>query len=140
MTFIIFIAAVFTVLFFVLGVIFKGLASMFNGVVNSVSFIAAIGFLGGLTAGGLYLVYTIVNGIMTDGIMSVIGNILMFFLYVVIIFMFVGWLGQIALMVIAAVISVAMGLVSDILDFAAMACECAYAYFLKAIVNQLEKN
>jgi hypothetical protein len=80
MTFIIFWAAVFAIIFFLIGVVCKGMAAVFSGAVETVTFVGAIGLLGSLAVGALYLIYAIVNGIITEGFMSVLGIIFMFIL------------------------------------------------------------
>ena len=139
MAFIIFWAAVFAIIFFLVGVVCKGLASVFNGAVETITFVGAISLLGGLAAVALYLIYAIVNGIITEGFMSVLGTIFMFFLYIGIISLLIGWLGTIIVEIVAYVVTLVMGIVSGILEFAADACERAYGYFLNAIIKQLEK-
>lgn len=139
MTFIIFWAAIFAIIFFLIGVVCKGLASVFNGAVKTITFVGAIGLLGGLAAVALCLIYAIVHGIITEGFMSVLELIIMFLFEIGIIILVIGWLGPIIVEVIAFVVMLVVGFVSDVLEFAADACERAYGYFLNAIIKQLEK-
>ena len=74
--FVIFWSAAFAIIFFVLGVFFKALASIFNALLTSIGGILAIGGLAGLAGIGLYLLYAIIDGIIKEGFWSVVGVIL----------------------------------------------------------------
>lgn len=139
MTFIIFGAAVMAIIFFGLGVVCKGLASAFNGGIETAAFIAKICLWSGIGIVALYLLCVIVNGIVSGNVLAVIGTIILSIVYIGIVVLFVGWLWKIIFMLVQLIVTFVMNLVYLILEFAAATCERAYAYFLNAIIQQLQK-
>jgi len=137
--FVIFWSAAFAIIFFVLGIFFKALASAFNALMASLGGILAIGGLAGLAGIALYLLYAIIDGIIKEGFWSVIGTIVMFFILIGIVGAIVGGLGAMILEIVVMVVGYALVIVSAVLEWAADLCERSYAKFLKAIISRLDK-
>lgn len=137
--FVIFWSAAFAIIFFVLGVFFKALASIFNALLTSIGGILAIGGLTGLAGIGLYLLYAIIDGIIKEGFWSVVGMIVLFLVVIGIIGAIVGGLGAALLELIVVVAEAILFFISGILEWLAATCERAYTKFLTAIIKRLDK-
>ena len=137
--FVIFWSAAFAIIFFVLGVFFKALASIFNALLTSIGGIFAIGGLAGLAGIGLYLLYAIIDGIIKEGFWSVVGVIVLLLVEIGIIGAIVGGLGAALLELIVVVAEAILLFISGILEWLAATCERAYAKFLTAIIKRLDK-
>ena len=137
--FVIFWSAVFAVIFFILGIIFKGLASAFNALLTSIGSILAVGFLTGFALVALYLLYIITDGIITKGFSAVLGWIVLFIIDVAIVGALVGGLGALLLNIVVVIAEYILLAVSCVLEKAAAICETMYAKSLSAIFNRLDK-
>lgn len=137
--FVIFWSAAFAIIFFILGIFFKALASAFNALMASLGGILAIGGLAGLAGIALYLLYAIIDGIIKDGFWSVIGTIVMLVIVIGIVGAIVGGLGALILEIVVVVVGYALMIISAVLEWAADLCERSYAKFLKAIISRLDK-
>ena len=137
--FVIFWSAAFAIIFFILGIFFKALASAFNALMASIGGILAIGGLAGLAGIALYLLYAIIDGIIKEGFWSVIGAIVMFVILIGIVGAIVGGLGALILEIVVMVVGYALMIISAVLEWAADLCERSYAKFLKAIISRLDK-
>lgn len=137
--FVIFWSATFAIIFFVLGIFFKALASAFNALLTSLGGVLAIGGLAGGAGVVLYLLYAIIDGIIKEGFWSVVGEIVLIFIVIGIIGALIGGLGAIILEIVVVVVGYALTIVSAILEWAADLCERKYAKFLKAIISRLDK-
>ena len=144
-TFVIFWAAVFALLFFLVGVIFKALASVFNyAIQDSVAGMAPI--IGMfcvpvLLAAAIGILYAIVEGIITEGFWSVIGPIVLLVIFVGIIVALFGWLGALLLALlelVATCVLVIAGFVSFGLEWLADKCEWGYITFLNVIIKRID--
>lgn len=138
-SFVIFWSAIFAIIFFVLGIIFKALASAFNSLLTSLGIILAIGGLTSLVGIGLFLMYAIVDGITKEGFKSVIGILVMMIVDIVILIAIVVGLGAGLFRIIVAIGRFVLSIISNILEFFAVIFENEYAKFLKAIINRLDK-
>lgn len=138
-TIVVFWAAVMCVLFFLLGTIFKGISSAFTGFMESGGFILAIGFLGGLAALVLYLIYAIVHGIITEGLGSVFGTIIIALIVFGLIGGIIGGLGSIVLSIALTVAEYILIAMAFMLDGATSICEKAYNHFLLVIYKRLDR-
>ncbi|MBD5528572.1 MAG: hypothetical protein HDR02_09225 [Lachnospiraceae bacterium] len=144
--FVIFWAAVFALLFFLLGVIFKALASVFNYAIQA-SVASMIPIIGKfcvpiLLAIALGILYAIVVGIMTEGFWSVIGLLILLIILIGITVALFGWLGAllwVCLELIAACFLYIIGFVSFGLEWLANKCECGYIKFLNVIVKRIDR-
>lgn len=138
-TFAIFWLAIFAIIFFVLGVIFKALASALYALLDSMSKILAVGGLAGLTGVALYLLYAIIDGIIKDGFWSVVGMIVIFLIVLGSFGAIMEGFGALLLKMVVEAALFALDIISRILEWLAMTCEKKYAKFLTAIINQLDK-
>lgn len=139
MSFVVFWLSLFAVLLFLLGVVCKGMAAFFNGVVQAVVFIGSLLFLVGFAMGAIYIIYLLVTTVLTEGFMAAIGAIICLFLWIALFSALLGWLGKIVVFIITKIVTTLMNIVSKILEFFAGACERAYGYLLNVIIKQLEK-
>lgn len=144
--FVIFWAAVFALLFFLLGVIFKALASVFNYALQAAvaSMIPIIGkfCIPILLAIALGILYAIVVGIMTEGFWSVIGLLILLVILIGITVALFGWLGALLwvfLELIVACVLYIVGFVSFGLEWLADRCERGYLKFLNVIIKRIDK-
>lgn len=137
--FVIFWSAAFAIIFFILGIFFKALASAFNALMASIGGVLAIGGLAGLAGIALYLLYAIIDGIIKNGFWSVIGTIVMLVIVIGIVGAIVGGLGELILEIVVMVVGYALMIISAVLEWAADLCERLYAKFLKAIISRLDK-
>ena len=137
--FVIFWASLFCVIFFLLGTLFKGLASLFTGFVTSVMNVIRIAILAGLGIVALFALYLIASGIRTSGLGDVIGTIVIFVIVLGIIGGLLGGLGADLLDLATAVVEFVIAIVSGVLEGAAGICERAYVHFLMAIIKRLDK-
>ena len=137
--FVIFWSAAFAIIFFILGIFFKALASAFNALMASIGGVLAIGGLAGLAGIALYLLYAIIDGIIKNGFWSVIGTIVMLVIVIGIVGAIVGGLGELILEIVVMVVGYALMIISAVLEWVADLCERLYAKFLKAIISRLDK-
>ena len=137
--FVIFWSAAFAIIFFILGIFFKALASAFNALMASIGGVLAIGGLAGLAGIALYLLYAIIDGIIKNRFWSVIGTIVMLVIVIGIVGAIVGGLGELILEIVVMVVGYALMIISAVLEWAADLCERLYAKFLKAIISRLDK-
>lgn len=140
MTIAIFGAAVLALLFFLLGVIFKGLASVINGALESIAIVGGIGLAGGALLFVLYFVYFIANGIATKGLMSVITDIVMLIICLGLFIGLVGWIGEFAITIVYAALAIILGAISTSIEFLAEKCEKIYVHFLNVIIKQTDMS
>lgn len=144
--FVIFWAAVFALLFFLLGVIFKALASVFNYALQASveDMIPIIGLfcVPVLLAIVIGILYAIVVGIITEGFWSVVGLLILLFIIIGIVVALFGWLGTllwVCLELIAVCALYIIGVVSFVLEWLADKCECGYVKFLNAIIKRIDR-
>lgn len=135
----IFWAAVMAILFFLIGIVFKGLASVFNALLSSIGTTVVIGGCGLLAFLALYAIYGIVDGIITGGIWDTLGMIVLLVIEIGIVVALLGGLGSVIIGVIITVATFVLEIVSGILEGAAALSEKAYSHFLLVIVKRLEK-
>lgn len=144
--FVIFWAAVFALLFFLLGVIFKALASVFNYALQAsvASMIPIIGmfFVPIILVIALGILYAIVVGIITEGFWSVIGPLIILLIMIAILVALFGWLGSLLLVLLELIASYFLyiiGLVSFGLEWLADRCERGYIKFLHVIIKRIDR-
>lgn len=136
---VIFWASFFCLVFFLLGAICKGLASAFNALLSSLGLVLIIAFYTVVGALLLYMLHDIVDGIITSGLLKMIGTIILFTLLVSLIVAIVGSIGVFLLGLAVEIGLLILGAISCILEGAASLCEKAYGHFLLVITNRLEK-
>lgn len=139
MAFIICGTAILAIFFFLLGVACKGLASAVNSAVETIILGTAVAVLGVLLIGALWLIYMIGFGLITARMWEILELLILLAVLGVVIFLFVGWIGLIALEIAVYFVIAVVKITSDFLENAAFVCEKAYAYFLDILVKQLEK-
>ena len=137
--FIIFWAALFCILFFLLGTVFKGLASLFDGLISSAIYVISTAIMVGLGEIALFAVYAIASGVRTSGIGAVLGMMAILFIELALTAALLGGLGSLLLGIILSVLEAVIDIISGALEGAASACEKAYAYFLFVIMQRLDK-
>lgn len=137
--FVIFWAAVFAIVFFLLGNVFKALASGFSALISSLALLLSVGFLTLAAIIVLYLLYGITDGIITSGIGEVIGTIFMTIVVIGILGALFGGLGAVLLELVLVVVTFALDIIDSVLNWAADLFERGYIKSLKTIINQLEK-
>lgn len=136
---VIFWASFFCLIFFLLGAICKGLASAFNALLSSLGLVLAIAFYAGAGALLLYLLHDIIDGIITSGLLEMIGAIV---IYILLISLIVGLVGSIGAFLLGLAVEIGLlilGIVSYVLEGAASLCEKAYGHFLLVITNRLDR-
>lgn len=136
--FVIFWAAFFALVFFVLGIIFKALASAFNALLSSIK-VLSLGALAAIIVIALFLLYVIVEGIVRGALLSVIGAIVMFLVVLGVLGAILGGLGAALLELIITVSLLILDIVSGVLEWLADGCERGYIKFLRVIINRLDK-
>lgn len=143
MTFIIFWASLFAVVFFLLGAIFKSIASLTKALVVASAYIVLITLGVGVTIVILYALYIIVYGIAN----GLIGEVIEVFVLMIVVGGFVGALfygaGVLALQLLRGIIATVEGVlqwISNVMEFWAAKCEQAYEFFLHIITKQIKKN
>lgn len=138
-SFVIFWSATFAIIFFVLGIIFKALASAFKALLTSLGMMIGIGGLVGLAVLALVLLYNVIDGIIKDGFWSVVGEIV----FIIVMLGIVGaWIGGLGVLILETVVLIADNIItitSAVLEWAAYLCERLYARFLTAIIVRLDK-
>ncbi|MCM1326316.1 MAG: hypothetical protein NC094_04265 [Bacteroidales bacterium] len=137
-TFIIFWAAVFALLFFVLAVIFKILASALEALLSAGGQTLAVGFLAIIIVIALSLFYAIVDGIIKEGLLSVLGTIVLFVIVLGILGAIFGGLGAALIELVVAAALFVLEIVSGVLEWLADKCEDGYIKFLRIIVNRID--
>lgn len=138
-TFVIFWAALFCVIFFLLGTFFKVLASLFSGFISSVLPLISMVFLTGCGIVALIAMYLIALGIRDSGLGEVIVAIVIFFIVICIIVGLAGELGVTLINLATLVAEGAIKVISNVLEGAAGICEAACLHFLLIIKNRLDK-
>lgn len=136
--FVIFWSSFFALIFFVLGVIFKALASALNALLSSVK-VLSLGALAAMIVIALFLLYAIVEGIVQGALLSVIGTIVMFVVVLGIFGAIFGGLGAMLLELVVTVYLFVLDIVSGVLEWLANGCENGYIKFLRIIINRLDK-
>ncbi len=137
--FVIFWAAVFAIVFFLLGNVFKALASGFSALISSLALLLSIGFLTLAAIIVLYLLYSITDGILTSGIGEIAGTIFVAIVVIGILGGLFGGLGVALLELVLDVAILALDIIDSVLNWAADLFERGYIKSLKTIINQLEK-
>ena len=137
--FVIFWAAVFAIVFFLLGNVFKALASGFSALITSLALLLSVGFLTLAAIIVLYLLYAITDGIITSGIGDVIGTIFITIVAIGILGALFGGLGAVLLEFVLGVVTLVLDIIDLVLNWAADLFERGYIKSLKTIINQLEK-
>lgn len=145
-TFVIFWAAVFALIFFLLGVIFKALASVFNYAIPA-SVVGMIPIIGMFLAPVLLLIaigilYAIVVGIITEGFWSVVGLIILLIILIGIVVALFGWLGALLWLCLELIALCALHIIEFVsfgLEWLADKCESGYVTFLNVIIKRVNQ-
>lgn len=135
MAFVIFWSAVFAVISFVLGIIFKALASALYGMVSSFVSIFNIGLCIVTVIIAINALCMIIEGIVNKSLFKVI----LIFIGIIIVVGLFCYLGSWIYDVIMEAVICLIEIIAVILEWLAATCENAYARSLKAIVNRLDK-
>lgn len=147
--FVIFWAAVFALLFFLLSVIFKALASVFNyaipAAVAGMIPIIVVFSLPMLAVIAIRILYAIVSVIIEKGFWSVVGSIVLFLIVIGIFWVIFGIFGVAALGLLQVILQLAViaaviitEYVSVGLEWLADRCERGYKKFLNVIKKRID--
>ncbi len=138
-TIVIFLAVALAMLFFLLGITFRGLASAVNALLTSSAIILGLGGLAVLMIIALYLLYMIAHGIATHGIVDVILTIILLFILVGGVVAIVCGIGSSILMIILNVTIVVLSVIVVVFEGAAILCERGYVKSLGITVKYTNK-
>lgn len=135
--FVLFWSALFCAVFFLLGMIFRCIASVLDSLLASGLEIIGVTILVCLCEAALYGAYSFEKAVHTSGIWHVLGTIILTIFLILIIVGIVVSLGGIIIEIAAAVSAMVIGLVLIAFETAADKCESIYSHFLSRIVKQL---
>ncbi len=137
--FVIFWAAAMCIVFFLLGVICKGCAALFRGLLNSLGKTTVISILLGLCLVGLFLIYAVANEIAINGFGSAVGGLIGLIAAGAISIGIIVWFGEIIIGFFIIIGEAMITVVSTILEKASNYCERIYIHFLQIIIKRIEK-
>ncbi len=138
--FIVFFAAVFCILFFVLGSVFKAAESMIKGLLRSLGMTILIALFVGIALVLIFAVYGIAEGIRTGGMGNIAGMIILIVADAAVLFVIVGPIGGIVLSAVVAIAAAVISAMAFILGGASNLMEAAYTFFLNKIKGYVEKE
>ena len=138
--FVIFWSAIFAIFFFVLGIFFKALAATLAALDSTLKDLLPITGIAVFSGIGLYLLYAIVDGIITEGIVSVLGMIASLAIVLLIVFAIFGGLATGLTELIIYLILLAIDTVEMCLETMAFLCESGYAKFVMIMIKRLANN
>ena len=138
-TCVIFWSAVFCIMFFLLGAVCKCLVAIFHAFLSTLELTLGCLIVMGMTMLAIVIVYEIIVGIIAEGIMSVLGYLVMLIIEIAIIGLLIGWLGKIILSIVALITDAICHLVATILEGMAGTFEKVYVYFLEVILKRIDR-
>ena len=136
---VVFWASFLALLFFLLGIMFKALASAFNALLAATGKIVIYGGIAALGTLAVFLLCSIISGIITDGILSVLKDIVGFAIVAGVVFFLFGAIGAAIIEVIVSVAEAIIGFISAVLEGISDFCENRYHSFLSAIMKRLDR-
>lgn len=110
---------------------------MFNGAMDTLTFVLSVAFLSIVAIIVLFMVYAIAHGDLNIG--ELIGMIISLMIMLGIVGAILGGLGELILAVVFFIAQMILLITSFVLESAAGICESAYVFFLNIIVNRFEK-
>ena len=113
---VVFWASFLALLFFLLGIMFKALASAFNALLAATGKIVIYGGIAALGTLAVFLLCSIISGIITDGILSVLKDIVGFAIVAGVVFFLFGAIGAAIIEVIVSVADAIIGFISAVLE------------------------
>ena len=139
-TFIIFWSALLALLFFVLQAGFKALAAITDALFSSLLRVVEILIL--IVAGAVIVstIGFIVEETIRNGFLSALSTVFMLVIELLILWVCVGWLWNIAEGLLEVVVNTAFAIIAGIMYGLAGTCEKKYNYFLGMIIKQTEKG
>lgn len=132
-TFIVFLASLFCILFFLSGTIFKFLAAVFCGLVTSAGSIGPIARWAFFCHIGVLCLLDLVNSMSSQSVLGKIGIVMAHVMGVAII---IG-LGYLLFKVVLYLLGILINVLFKVSESIALFCERAYAYFLSVIIRRL---
>ena len=135
----IFWACAFAVFFFLLGVVCKGLAAAFQGLLNTIGEFIKYMAWAAIAVIVLFLIGLIVSSIAAGSLIELIGLVVVLLVVLAIGYFLVGWLGALIFAVALVAAEFILAFTEDLFESAAYYCEEAYSYFLSIIINRIEK-
>ena len=138
--FVIFWSAIFAIFFFVLGIFFKALAATLAALNSTLEDLLPITGIAVFSGIGLYLLYAIVDGIITEGLVSVLGMIASLAIVLLIAFAIFGGLATELIGLIIGFLLLVIDIVEDFLEMMALLCEGGYAKFVMIMIKRLANN
>ena len=135
----IFWASVCEVFFFLLGVVCKGLAAAFQGLLTTIGEVIKVVVWAAIAVIALLLFGLIIASIATGSLIELIGLVVVLLVVLAIGYCLVGWLGALIFAVALVVAEFILAFTEDLFESAAYYCEEAYSYFLSIIINRIEK-
>ena len=132
-------AALFAILFFLAGILVKGLISAFNALFDAAGMVLGIGGLTLMTVLALALVYEIFEAIANGRIGQIIGMIVLIIIEVSFVGALFGGLGILLLNIVVKVIGYVLTAIFFALEKVAFICEKGYAKCLLTIMRRVEK-
>lgn len=137
--FVLFGAAIFAIIFFIIGIGIKALAAAFDALILSLESTCIIGGFAAMVGIVLYLIYSILDEIAQSGFTSAIKSIIFLVVMLGIFWGLVGDLGTLLLNIIEIFALGILNVIKNILEWMADACECAYIKFLTIIMKHIDK-
>lgn len=140
--FIIFWSVVFALLFFVLGMLFKGILAFVDGLEESGIITLAITSLTLVVILGLYLIYEIVGDILRGGFLETILAIIILIILICIVGALLGWIVGILAVLAELLLTIGLYIVMALIwlsEIGASACDHAMEKFLTIIDNNLKR-
>lgn len=138
-TFVIFWAALFALLFFIVGTFCKMLSSALNALLNAAGVVLAIAGLTAMAVIAASLLCSAIDAIVGGGIGQLIWTIFLGALEVVIFYALFGGLGSLILAAVVKVATWILNIVSGILNKVTEICERGYVKCLTAIVRRTDR-
>ena len=135
----IFFAAIFTLLFFILGIVFKGLASAFDSLLESIDELIKYGKWILSVYAAMSVSVIVIDRIIKDGMSSVLAQGVEIAVSLFFIWLLLGSTGGFLEEIIESILYIISDYTSFALEFIADKCEIAYAKFLGIIVKNLDK-
>lgn len=136
---IIFWSAAFSLLFFLLGIIFRTLSSAFDSLVESFLRLLSIVVIAGEVVGISYLVYSIIDGIIKNGVSDVILEIVCVVIALGIICAFIGGLWQLFMNLIINIFNLIVFCVSVVFERMAFLFESLCEKCVNVLIRRTDK-
>ena len=138
-TFVIFWASVLAIICFIFKIVFKVLDSAFKALLSAAGFTLRLGGIAVLVILAIYLLYKIVDGVITSGFETVIGEAVLLLIEFGMTGALTLGVGSFILEIVALIADYIIDVVSYVLVRASDICENGYSKFLAVIMKSLNK-